>query len=114
MTPSFRTRLGALLMLLCLFGAGSGASAVDSFLFHLGNHQDVPHDHVESAGADCHAEGCLTGTILHVGQFVAVPTPGEVVRGPVEASPALPDLSVPAPQRRPLAALPRSPPFLAL
>jgi hypothetical protein len=114
MAPSLRTRLGALLMLLCFFGAGSGASAVDSFLFHLGNHQDVPLDHVESAGADCHAEGCLAGAIVHIGRFLAVPTLGTVVRGPVEAIPALPDLAVPVLQRRPLSALPRSPPLLAL
>jgi hypothetical protein len=114
MAPSLRTRLGALLMLLCFFGAGSGASAVDSFLFHLGNHRDVPLDHVESAGADCHAERCLAGGLVHVGQFLAAPTLGTVVRGPVETGPALPDRAVPVPQRRPPSVLPRSPPLLAL
>jgi len=114
MAPSLRTRLGALLMLLCFFGAGSGASAVDSLLFHLGNHQDVPLDHVEPAGADCHAEGCLAGGIVHLGQFLAVPRLGTIVRGPVETSPALPDRAVPVRERRPLSALPRAPPFLAL
>lgn len=114
MAPSLRTRLGALLMLLCVFGAGSGASAVDSFLFHLGNHQDVPLDHVESAGADCHAERCLAGAIVHVGPFLALPALGNVVRSPIETGPALPDLAAPVPQRRPRSALSRAPPLLAL
>ncbi len=114
MALSLRTRLGALLTLLCFFGAGAGASAVDSLLFHLGNHRDVPLDHIEAAGADCHAEGCLAGSILQDGRFLAAPGLGEVVRHPAEARLVPTARAVPAPQRRLLAALPRSPPFPTL
>lgn len=107
-----RSRLSALLMLLCFLTEGFGISGVDGLLYHLNREKDIPLVHVEAAGADCHAEGCLVGFVVNGGRFLAMPSAGSISIPPLESSLAPVDRTDQVARVRHVAALPRSPPHL--
>lgn len=108
---STRSRLSSLLCLLLFITGGPGVPGLDAILFHL-HQSDTPRGtHVETAGANCHAERCLVGVALYGPRIMPrnpmglrVASPATVVRLQVPVVPAAASRFLPSP-------LPRSPPL---
>lgn len=105
-----RSRFSALLMLLLFVGGGPGISGLDTVLFHLNHSRDIPRDHVEDAGARCHAETCLVTFAVAEGRLLPAPAAGSRLHLAAETTVPVVDRSAPTVFTPLVTTLPRSPP----